>query len=322
MELALYAPGLGYYSAGAQQVRRSRRLRHRARSSARSSPPAWPRAWRRCCSSSVPVRVVPGAGRRHRRVRRSRAQATARTRRAARPLRDPRTQRAAARAPARAPAAAPDAAAVRTGGMARRSAAARLERRAVRQRSDRCAADAALRHPGRRGLRGARGGRRRCASRACCDRPMRSSATRCATSSAGSNARSTTATARKCCRSCRTGSRPCPAACSAARCCSSTTAIRAASSTCPTAATARCARSTAIACTSEPLLWPGLQDLTASVDFTALAEAGVAAGFDFAGYCSQASFLLGNGMAGVLERIERIARRGRAPAPHATKSSG
>ena len=40
--------------------------------------------------------------------------------------------------------------------------------------------------------------------------------------------------------------------------------------------------------------WPGLQDITASVDFTALAEAGVAAGFDLAGYCSQASFLLGN----------------------------
>ncbi len=57
---------------------------------------------------------------------------------------------------------------------------------------------------------------------------------------------------------------------------------------------------------ADPLLWPGLQDLTASVDFTALAEAGVAAGFDLAGYCSQASFLLGNGMAGVLERIERM----------------
>lgn len=40
--------------------------------------------------------------------------------------------------------------------------------------------------------------------------------------------------------------------------------------------------------------WPGLQDITASVDFTALAEAGTAAGFDFAGYCSQASFLIGN----------------------------
>ncbi len=56
----------------------------------------------------------------------------------------------------------------------------------------------------------------------------------------------------------------------------------------------------------DPLLYPGLQDLTASVDFTALAEAGVAAGFDFAGYCSQASFLLGNGLAAVLAQIERI----------------
>ncbi len=40
----------------------------------------------------------------------------------------------------------------------------------------------------------------------------------------------------------------------------------------------------------------GLQDLTASVDFTALAEAGTDAGFEFAGYCSQASFLIGNGL--------------------------
>ena len=40
--------------------------------------------------------------------------------------------------------------------------------------------------------------------------------------------------------------------------------------------------------------WPGLQDITASVDFTALAEAGDSAGFEFSGYCSQASFLIGN----------------------------
>lgn len=40
----------------------------------------------------------------------------------------------------------------------------------------------------------------------------------------------------------------------------------------------------------------GLQDVTVSVDFTALAEAGTGAGFDFAGYCSQASFLIGNGL--------------------------
>jgi SAM-dependent MidA family methyltransferase len=43
-------------------------------------------------------------------------------------------------------------------------------------------------------------------------------------------------------------------------------------------------------------LWPGLQDITASVDFTALAEAGTSAGFTLSGYCSQASFLLGNGL--------------------------
>ena len=40
----------------------------------------------------------------------------------------------------------------------------------------------------------------------------------------------------------------------------------------------------------------GLQDITASVDFTALAEAGTGAGVDFAGYCSQAMFLLGTGL--------------------------
>jgi len=47
---------------------------------------------------------------------------------------------------------------------------------------------------------------------------------------------------------------------------------------------------------NEVHLWPGLQDITASVDFTAMAEAGLHAGFDLAGYCSQASFLLGNGL--------------------------
>ena len=41
---------------------------------------------------------------------------------------------------------------------------------------------------------------------------------------------------------------------------------------------------------------PGLQDITASVDFTALAEAGTGAGFDLAGYCAQANFLIGNGL--------------------------
>jgi SAM-dependent MidA family methyltransferase len=51
-------------------------------------------------------------------------------------------------------------------------------------------------------------------------------------------------------------------------------------------------------------LWPGLQDITASVDFTALAEAGTNAGFDLAGYSNQTSFLLGNGITDLLERAE------------------
>ncbi|MET0808897.1 MAG: SAM-dependent methyltransferase [Pseudoxanthomonas sp.] len=52
---------------------------------------------------------------------------------------------------------------------------------------------------------------------------------------------------------------------------------------------------------NDAYLWPGLQDLTASVDFTALAEAGTQAGFDLAGYCNQSSFLLGNGLPQLLE---------------------
>lgn len=56
------------------------------------------------------------------------------------------------------------------------------------------------------------------------------------------------------------------------------------------------------------LAYPGLQDLTASVDFTALAEACDGAGFDFAGYCTQASFLIGNGLLQRLEEAEAKAR--------------
>jgi SAM-dependent MidA family methyltransferase len=55
---------------------------------------------------------------------------------------------------------------------------------------------------------------------------------------------------------------------------------------------------------NDVFLWPGLQDITASVDFTALAEAGTHAGFDLAGYSNQASFLLGNGITGLLEAAE------------------
>ncbi|HMD72685.1 MAG TPA: SAM-dependent methyltransferase [Steroidobacteraceae bacterium] len=47
---------------------------------------------------------------------------------------------------------------------------------------------------------------------------------------------------------------------------------------------------------ADPFLHPGLQDITAWVDFTALAEAGAAAGFELAGYTTQTYFLAGTGI--------------------------
>jgi SAM-dependent MidA family methyltransferase len=42
----------------------------------------------------------------------------------------------------------------------------------------------------------------------------------------------------------------------------------------------------------DPLFWPGLQDISAWVDFSRLAEAATAAGLSVAGYTTQAQFLL------------------------------
>lgn len=44
------------------------------------------------------------------------------------------------------------------------------------------------------------------------------------------------------------------------------------------------------------LFWPGLQDITASVDFTAVAEAAVSAGLTVTDYSTQAHFLFANGL--------------------------
>jgi SAM-dependent MidA family methyltransferase len=52
----------------------------------------------------------------------------------------------------------------------------------------------------------------------------------------------------------------------------------------------------------DPFLWPGLQDITAHVDFTDLAEAAHAADLQIAGYTTQASFLLAGGL---LNRAEQ-----------------
>ncbi len=46
----------------------------------------------------------------------------------------------------------------------------------------------------------------------------------------------------------------------------------------------------------DPLILPGVQDLTAWVDFTAVAGAAVDSGFELAGYLSQAQFLLNAGL--------------------------
>ena len=50
----------------------------------------------------------------------------------------------------------------------------------------------------------------------------------------------------------------------------------------------------------DPFFAPGLQDITAWVDFTALADAGMAAGLDFSGLTTQAAFLLGTGVTELL----------------------
>jgi SAM-dependent MidA family methyltransferase len=51
---------------------------------------------------------------------------------------------------------------------------------------------------------------------------------------------------------------------------------------------------------TDPFLYPGLQDITAHVDFTRVADVGMAAGLELAGYTSQAQFLMGAGLADLL----------------------
>ena len=53
----------------------------------------------------------------------------------------------------------------------------------------------------------------------------------------------------------------------------------------------------------DPFIYPGLQDITAHVDFTAMAEAGLAHGLDCAGYTNQAQFLINCGMLQLLQQI-------------------
>jgi SAM-dependent MidA family methyltransferase len=55
----------------------------------------------------------------------------------------------------------------------------------------------------------------------------------------------------------------------------------------------------------DPFLWPGLQDISVNVEFTALAEAMDDAGLAVLGYTSQAEFLMASGLQDILgESIE------------------
>lgn len=63
----------------------------------------------------------------------------------------------------------------------------------------------------------------------------------------------------------------------------------------------------------DALLHPGLTDITASVDFTGLAEAGVSAGLDVTGFATQAHFLMSLGLDRELAvRMEGLGAEGRA----------
>ncbi len=62
---------------------------------------------------------------------------------------------------------------------------------------------------------------------------------------------------------------------------------------------------------NDPLWWPGLQDITAHVDFTAVADAALAAGLEVAGYTTQNYFLFGCGLMELLAEEELDSGSGR-----------
>jgi SAM-dependent MidA family methyltransferase len=57
---------------------------------------------------------------------------------------------------------------------------------------------------------------------------------------------------------------------------------------------------------ADPLFRPGLQDITAFVDFTAAAEAGTGAGFELVGYAPQGQFLLASGLPALIEESAHL----------------
>ncbi|HEY2416328.1 MAG TPA: SAM-dependent methyltransferase [Steroidobacteraceae bacterium] len=61
----------------------------------------------------------------------------------------------------------------------------------------------------------------------------------------------------------------------------------------------------------DPLLSPGVQDVTAWVDFTRVAEAACDAGLDVTGFCTQAAFLLASGIEAEVAAAEDAVARAR-----------
>jgi len=63
---------------------------------------------------------------------------------------------------------------------------------------------------------------------------------------------------------------------------------------------------------ADPFVAPGLQDITAHVDFTAMADAALAGGLDVLGYTSQARFLMNAGLLELLSRVDAADAHGYA----------
>lgn len=67
---------------------------------------------------------------------------------------------------------------------------------------------------------------------------------------------------------------------------------------------------------NNPLILTGIQDLTAWVDFNAVADAALASGLDVAGYSAQAQFLLGGGLEAEMQKFAAL------PLPRQLQLSG
>jgi SAM-dependent MidA family methyltransferase len=62
---------------------------------------------------------------------------------------------------------------------------------------------------------------------------------------------------------------------------------------------------------ADPFSWPGLTDISTSVNFTALAEAADDCGLEVSGYTTQAMFLLSCGLSSLLHEFESLPEKER-----------